>query len=832
MRKYLFYTLLAAFCLSLISCNPDIDPDGIRTPDEDGNTRTEEDIFWGIVGHLVNSRDITPDYKGKTFTPIIGEPDNGDESVRVVALNTLQAAVNCYNELTQSSITETTSTHTWKDKEVGSLTWNLTDDNTSWATVDVNIPAVPSLHKIIYRSAEQGDVNGSVGNNGSAYYRFGDVIKNRREDGVTEYWICVRPSFGPEDKGKSHWVTVSPLEDDDIWPYYEDTYNYGPFVASNTFAYGIPKHLGTELKWHQDLAEMLFAIMYPHEWHTNVTNYDKVPLFNDWHHNLVNYHNEAFWKNVQTQWMEKGIVENVFGVTYGDLEDMVDPNGNHSGLYFLYDGSSWSITVSNKPKLYQVHYEHGTSASEKNMHKQTTKTVSSQVVVPRNTTESNTNYSFNVHNLTNQRPFIRESRFFGDNHPRWIVRYKTGYELSTNDRYDPQQPIAGYTQADEVYRYYRDVYPTKSLLDPPEISDVRRGEVNDREDQEIRDFTGQSHYKPGTVFKEVNSNNLWFVIKPSGNATHVLPENSPYAELVSFEGIQYSANNATATNIVTKDQAIRLTHLIWLLSQEANKKIRKDYYEEIAEPSLYRIYKNILQAGHVNLKHLSQELAVDQYNCPGQLGAAESWSIAYRSAGAARQPLLRCVVMMDENSNFLNIMYDSYPKEPTTGSSNVYWDLLPTSFSIYPITLQDVADQDKVNQYGNDIVARAPYLNTLNIPRPIRTFTEPRAQQVSNYAYDLQTWTAGTQPVGMWNEPVLIMRATALYDRGAEWATRTVDGIDLVVVSEGALFKNITEEEDLTDGFYKEAYDYNTAEERRVNGMKNTIPTWQAIWGE
>lgn len=834
MKKYIIYALMAAFCLSLFSCKregPEAGGSGL-TPDENGNTPTEEDIYWSVVGQLVNQRDITPDFKGKTFTAIIGEPDSGDESVRIVSVNTLKAAVGRYNDLVQASITETTPTHTWQNKLVGSLTWTLTNDNTSWATVDVNIPSVPGLHKIIYRSAEQGDVNSDVGNGGSAYYRFGDVIKQVREDGVTEYWVCVRPSFGPEDKGKSHWISVSPLENDDIWPYYENTYNYGPMVASNGFEYGIPKHLGTELKWHQDLAEMLFAIMYPHEWHTNVSNNKDLDFFDDWHHNKLNYHNEAFWKNVQDQWVKKDIVQKVFGVNYADIEEMINPVGDHPGLYFLYDGSSWSTTISNKPKLYQVHYEHGTKASQKNLHKQTTKTVSSQVVVPHNQTESNTNYRFNVHDRTAQQPYIRESRFFGDNYPRWIVRYRTGYELSTNDHYDPQQPIAGYPAANEVYRYYKDVYPEKSLLDPPEFSSLMRKEINNREDQDLTDFTGKGHYKAGTVFRDLNTDDFWFVLKPSGNPNLDLPENSPYAELVSFQGIQYSENHATATNIVTRDQAQRLMNLIWLVSQESNKKITRDQYQEGEEPGFYFIYKKIRDYANVDLKHLSQELAVPPYNRQDHQGAAESWSIAYRAVGAAKQPLLRCIVMMDENSNFLYIMYDAYPKEPTTGSSNVYWDLRSIDFSATPITLQDVANQAMVNQYGDDVVARAPLFKTNTVPRPFRQNAEPQAQQVNNYEYDLQTWTAGTQPLGMWNEPVLIMRATALYDRGGEWATQTVDGIDLVLVTEGADYAEIDEDHDATSFFYRQAYDYCTAAERRVNGINYPIPSWQSVWGQ
>ena len=56
----------------------------------------------------MDNREITPDYKGKTFKANIGSPDSGDESVRIVSVNSLTAAVDRFNGLTQSSITETT----------------------------------------------------------------------------------------------------------------------------------------------------------------------------------------------------------------------------------------------------------------------------------------------------------------------------------------------------------------------------------------------------------------------------------------------------------------------------------------------------------------------------------------------------------------------------------------------------------------------------------------------------------------------------------------------------------------------------------------------------
>lgn len=83
------------------------------------------------------------------------------------------------------------------------------------AQVEVNIKQMPGLKKIIYYSEEQAGENGAF--NGSAYYRFGDVVSKTNADGETEYWICVRPAFGPEKREESHWISVSDLPKANIY---------------------------------------------------------------------------------------------------------------------------------------------------------------------------------------------------------------------------------------------------------------------------------------------------------------------------------------------------------------------------------------------------------------------------------------------------------------------------------------------------------------------------------------------------------------------------------------------------------------------------------------
>ena len=807
---------MAAFCMSLVSCNPE----WLNTDNND-YTPSEENVFWNVVGQLIDDRDITPDYKGKTFTANIGSPDNGDESVRVVSVNSLTAAVDRFNNLAGTDITEDTATKEWKNSAVGSLVWHKTTDNTSWATVDVNIPSVPRLHKIIYRSPEQGDTNGSVGDNGSAYYRFGDVIERVKEDMTYEYWVCVRPSFGPQGKGDSHWISVSPLPEENIWPYNStDPEQKGkPHEASNKMHYGFPTNIGSSLEWPQDLAEMLFAIMYPHEWQTNATNFfhtnmfgfiDGLRIFNDFSVDNIRYHNEEFWKNVQRQWKAKDIVHKVFGVTYEEMEAAINPNNaNARGLHLLYEGFSWKTSVSNKPKLFQVHYTNGAGDTEKNMHKQTKTTVSAQVVVPRNLTESNTNFPMDVHNLTQQVPYLVEPRFFGDNNPRWIVRYKTGEELSDTRRYDPQQPIAGFTQNNEVYRYYKDVYAEKNLTDEPEITSDG--------------YIGKAHYRWGDVYTDENGDK-WFVICPAGSlySGDEANEHSTFSELVSFDhaGIQVTADGARITNLPSLNEALRAYVFLWRLSMNAmgrgsDESLQMDYMDG-------HTILNIRDYGNVEFLKLIQGIKA-QNGHPRQ--DSNACCIAYNGGNGLFQPLVRCVMNIQFEGNMPKFYcWTKYPSAPDTQTQFVQ------NFSDVSIMLQDIADQTMVNRYAPDTYAVQP-LSQIYSPssdgvtrRNIRSQTDDRARNVRNYFYDMQTFRNETFPGSMWNEPVLVFRYTRVNDRGDnDYSRTTVDEHTLTLLHDRGWNYDYQEVVSNNSSVFESAIGMY------LNGQPYHYPTWREI---
>ncbi|MBR4897161.1 MAG: hypothetical protein IKZ48_00005, partial [Prevotella sp.] len=210
---WLLATLVFGLGMSVTSCKDD-DDNGKTKEQKQEEAQAKASKFWDVVANLVSIDDVTDDYEGKTFEPTIGIADSSDPLTRIVATNDMATAAQRFADLVGAKgIDENTPSYTWSDPDIGTMTYTRGGTAAEWATVDVSIKAVPHLQKIIYRVGGEGD-NGSF--EGRAYYRFGDVVsrqvtvtynekKNNDNRGtVTEYWICVRPAFGPEGKEDSH----------------------------------------------------------------------------------------------------------------------------------------------------------------------------------------------------------------------------------------------------------------------------------------------------------------------------------------------------------------------------------------------------------------------------------------------------------------------------------------------------------------------------------------------------------------------------------------------------------------------------------------------------
>ncbi|MBP5339647.1 MAG: hypothetical protein J6Z14_10185, partial [Prevotella sp.] len=225
MKKIFNFWLMAALVCGLsigvASCKDDDNDGDGKTPEEQAQEQgTKAMKFYQVVSQLADLSEMTDStYESQTFEPIIGEESQNDQLTRIVATNDMETAAARFANLTGADVTASTASYTYSDPDVGTLTYTKTTDGSSWATVDVDIKQVPHLTRIVYCTPAQMGENGKF--EGTAYYRFGDVIKRRYVSKnlteVAEYWICVRPAFGPEGKGDSHWISVGMLPADNIF---------------------------------------------------------------------------------------------------------------------------------------------------------------------------------------------------------------------------------------------------------------------------------------------------------------------------------------------------------------------------------------------------------------------------------------------------------------------------------------------------------------------------------------------------------------------------------------------------------------------------------------
>ena len=230
----------------------------------------------------------------KTFEPTIGKAVEGDPYTRVVSTNDVDAAAARFAELAgnPAGFSEVMSAYSYSVEGMGKLTYKRGSETEPYlAQVDVDLKQVPHLKKILYQTPSQQGNNAEV--TGAAYYRFGDVV----QDGEGSYWVCVRPSFGPEGKGDSHWISVSmPLPKKNIYEYH-----------GNNNDYYLPTGLGESVEHMQNLCEMLYAMLYPSNWLHNISSSPKPKMFHDFSYSNYKYHNVYFWQRVERLWEENNL---------------------------------------------------------------------------------------------------------------------------------------------------------------------------------------------------------------------------------------------------------------------------------------------------------------------------------------------------------------------------------------------------------------------------------------------------------------------------------------------------------------------------------------------
>jgi hypothetical protein len=803
--------LLCGLGLSVTSCKDDDDDNKSEEQQQQEQEQTASK-FWSVVGQLVSSDDYTADYADKTFEPVYGTPDATNATTRIVETNDMQTAARYFADLitvddgSPVAIDENTQSYTFSDPDVGTLTYTRGGTAEDWATVDVNIKQVPRLRKIIYRQGGEGTNTGFAG---KAYYRFGDVV-SRTVDDETEYWICVRPAFGPESTSSSFWVCMNSLPQK----------NYEYVNGSNGHSYFVPTGIGTDKKDMQNLAEMLYAICYPQQWYENATNlhtdgkywgYSGMPIFNDWTKANLMYHNQYFWQKVADAWKSKDIPGKAMNVDFAMLDKMTKPEGD--GVNLLYKGYSWWTKTSWSCTLYQASFTHGTKNAEKNLHHAEYKDLK------RNMKDINGFSCLKMGAKTDN-----YAQFFdNDGKIRWVVRFATGEELNGGTKPAPTAQLQGGCR--DVYRYYAE-YPAEWYTrdaegkNGPEIT-ASSNNVNNAP----ADLTGV--FQIGDVLECVEDGTKWFCIlgKPE-NTT--IPYKDKEATFVSFDIPESGGVKAQGlpSEAELPEYAFRFLQFLFQMNDNKNPRYLLDLY---ADGQLGSLCEHIKRYAGIDIHDLyvyADSVWNFKDNKKNKDVASESGNVitnmAYDDGSADHQAVARLILDYTQAGsgrtycdgttadgkyykfeNWLFYIYKHYEyfdqsrqtPFPTgwneLGATAWQW-LWPVSNT--QITLQDLTNQALVMRYGAaDKWASLPIKTgptTRTERRTPRTQAETSVKPADFFYKDGRFATAKRS---LWNEPVLFMRMAKIVDPGhRQLNLESTDGRHFRVVhmqTEDALYK-------------------------------------------
>ena len=475
MKKNFYFLLMAALVcglsLSVTSCKDDDKDNGPSEEEQEQQALEQQDLDnarIAVLDHLADLDEVESsevDLLSKEFKPVIGVPAENDEAIRYVYTNTMEAAAERFADLVGAEIDENTPSYTWTDEKMGKMIYTKGNGTTAWAEVDVDIKQVRPFTKIIYCTPEMLGENKAF--KGRAYYRFGDVVCRRVPlnslEYIDEYWVCVRPAFGPEGKEDSHWACINVLPNKNVYTY------------STVGTMYFPTKLGESKEHMQNLAEMVYAILNPTKWASNILlNVDnkKMKMFGDFKKSNQKYHNEYFWQNVNKAWDKEyetyagNSIEDIWSALFESRKQYVADEVNNSayGLNLLYKGYSW-VKKGKVIHLWQANYTSSGTGVNSNMHKAT-------FTEPRCDLTEKTVWNLDFRktggNQGNYMQFFNPDSNNGDNMMRWCVRFATGKELA-NKKWNGKvkEAIPGVI---EVYRYYRDVDPEggKDLNKQPE----------------------------------------------------------------------------------------------------------------------------------------------------------------------------------------------------------------------------------------------------------------------------------------------------------------------------------------------------------------------------
>ena len=677
MKKKLYggLTAVLALCLTftLAGCKDDKESSE-EEKQQQADEQADQDMadaatFWNVVGQLSDTP-MPDDWQNATYEPAIGEPDGGNTAVRIVSCADAESAAERAADLLGGNITESTQDYTYQNDIVGTLTYRKTGGS-SLATVDVSIKQMPGLSQIIYKTPEQIGQNGSFA--GTAYYRFGDVVTKTNKDGDLDYWVCIRPSFGPAGKGDSHWISVSKLPT-------ENLKKQDKTVNGQKLTHVMPKGLCTTQEYMVDLAEVLYAMTDPEQWARNL-------IINDGYKTLkylwdfdfkkrYEYHDFLYFSKLGEEWEKYGYFKKIFGLTREEMRQHLKANG----LSMVYNQASIS---GSDITLNVVRYD-GMNLKTKHEFKSTGRWESR---------------AFNINELM-AKGYIDDQLVAGPDDRCWVVRYASGATLAKGDEPGGYDKYKALPNCYDIFLYNQMV--SGHNMDAATLQNTAPESALDGKCNE------HGYYLTGDVLMDINGCR-WICVQGTPLEMHkedLTGKNYDYAYFVSYDR---EAVGDQLKNVPKKNLAMQILFAMEiffhdaLMSWNSNsgtdpKAIQKNNIKRYADVDFGEIFAvrdtfrtfTVVAPGHVMNNYAST---------------------VYKDTDGKLCVLRLVADYTVENSEGDRLWswkyYDTYSKDLKTR-----------------MLLSDLADQNKVNNFNQDIWVKMPWYDIRQNPyKPVVTAT-------------------------------------------------------------------------------------------------------------
>ncbi len=406
-------------------------------PDEEALEKGSErgEALLGILSYTAGLDSLPDNWydNGYTVEPTIGSiKDEANPYVRYVAASDAESAYNAYKNMVSEDLTgEAKKTDSWFMDGIGSLNYNVSDQSDVIATVDVNVRQLPHLTQIRFvPTSALGD--NSSWFSGDPYYSFGDIVWDNQE---RTYWICARPNSKEAGKSTSHWISFNLVDD-----------NFKELKKDGCATLVLPNALGNKTGSEEHIMnffKLLNAMSPGLSLKGNVTKFEDIKLSDVTLDKDYLKYIASVWKNcIQNDSYFPGTardyLENVFGKD-GKWEDIhVFYNGYHSGKNTA-DVHLLTTNVNNLASVKKEQFEFNWPAGDKTYN------------FKKYTIESYDDDDGNDDKIISEDLTKLQNKKTKQSLPQkaFIIRYKTGYELSGkhtvfwND-YEPGQSFTQY----------------------------------------------------------------------------------------------------------------------------------------------------------------------------------------------------------------------------------------------------------------------------------------------------------------------------------------------------------------------------------------------------